>query len=75
MRILFSDVVLFRSGTEKQLMRSPSIAEKFTLKFFFLGFFFCFVFLLLLLLPCLRKKVPQAKDRNSRRPHIGRAIS
>lgn len=42
MRILVSDVVLFRSGTEKQLLRSPSVAEKFTLKFFFLFFFVLF---------------------------------
>lgn len=64
--ILFSDVVLFRSGTKKQLMRSLSMADKFTLKFvFFPSFAFA--------LP--QKKVPQATDRNSRHPHIGRAIS
>lgn len=42
MRILFSDVVLLGSGTETQLMRSPSIAEKFPLKCFFLFFFVLF---------------------------------
>lgn len=56
MCILFSDVVLFRSGTEKQLMRNPSIADKFTLKFVFFFLLFLFSFFFLLLMPCLRKR-------------------